>query len=281
RMIALSRSIASGDFSTRVTQFGSDELGQLGKQLNAMADIIQQDIRRIKELDRLKSEFVSIASHQLGTPLTVMRWNLEMLAQKKIGSHDKVVRESLETLIETTARMDKLIADLLSVSRIEQNKITYNPEDVSICTLTEKVVAEQKGRAEKKGILVRFECEDTIPSLRLDQARTREILTNLLSNAIKFTRIDGTALIRITRTEDTVVIEVRDNGIGIPHKDQEQMFSKFFRGSNVVKSGEYGGTGLGLYIVKRYVEGQGGTISFTSEENKGTTFTIRFPVGGG
>lgn len=276
RITRFANELRNGNLVSRITIRGSDEIAELATNLNMMADQLQHNIDALKDLDRAKSEFISIASHQLGTPITVLRWNIELLSDQLKKRTKQSARNTLTVLEQTTERMDRLVSDLLNVSRIEQKKIVYEYEEVSLCALARSCCTEIKVAAKQKSISIKLKCDKNVPVLLLDERRTRDILMNLLSNAIKFNRPKGVISIDIQSQKNNALVSVRDTGIGIPLQDQQRLFTKFFRASNLTSYSE-AGTGLGLYIVKRYTEGQGGNISFASTEGVGTVFTLSFP----
>lgn len=251
--------------------------------------IIGRDVTKEKEVDRMKTEFVSLASHQLRTPLATIRWYTEILLDHQENLIDKQ-KEQLYQIYESSLRMIKLVNALLNVSRIELGTFMIEPEDTNIIQLLRSVMDECKPQSDEKQIVIE-ETHADIPVMRVDPKLTRMIFQNLLTNAIKYTpekgkvkidiqlknnkeRIDGHQL-----SNDSLLISVSDTGYGIPKEQQDKIFTKLFRADNA-KQVDTTGTGLGLYIVKSIVDQSQGEIWFKSEENKGTTFFVALPLSG-
>ncbi len=239
---------------------------------------IERDITEDKEVEKLKSEFVSIASHQLRTPATGVKWFTELLLDNKAGELTDKQREYLKEVYHSNERMLKLINDLLNVSRIETGKkFTIEIKTTDVVELINKEVKDMLIIAEKKNIQIVK--EESIPEsymIDVDPEKFRQVLKNLLDNAIKYSNMDGKVYIGLREEADNVVFWVKDEGIGIPEAQRDRIFEKFFRADNVLKA-DTDGTGLGLYIVKAIVEAHQGNVSFETEEGKGTTFYISFP----
>ncbi len=237
---------------------------------------LQQDITARKISDTSKSEFVSLVSHQLRTPLTSIIWNLEILQDIDLR---KLPPDQISTLIGSTHRSSKRMAEtidtLMQLSNLEVGKTQPNFTQVELVTLFETVRSEQLPEYLKKEQQITIDCPATM-TLSTDPALLKEVLSNLLNNSVKYTPAKGTMTLRATRKDDQVLIEVQDTGYGILARQQDKVFSKFFRGDNV-RYIENTGNGLGLYLVKNLIELLRGTITFRSEENKGTTFIITLP----
>ncbi len=239
---------------------------------------VEEDITEIKELDRKKTEFLSIASHQLRTPLGSMRWNIEMLLEEEFGKLNQSVREIVKQIYESNLRMIALVNDFLSVSRIEQNRVFDEPQLTDIVKLIRSVAAEIQIEAQKKSIIGELHFgKKPIPKIFIDPKRLQQVMHNLFSNAIKYNKPKGRVIVEVKKFDSIIQISVTDTGIGIPKKEQNKIFSKYFRADNAVRT-ENDGTGLGLFIVKSYVEAWGGKIWFKSKANKGTRFTFTLPL---
>jgi PAS domain S-box-containing protein len=237
---------------------------------------IEEDITDRKRLDKAKSEFVSLASHQLRTPLTAMRLTLETILSDTELHLDIRHTELLQHALEYGIRMADIIHSMLTVSHIEAGRVSLVLSDINFCEFLREVIAEQGPVAAIKKVGVSLDCSGGI-TLRSDAKLLREIVANLLSNSIKYSEPEGKVKIRVSSTEDFVSISVSDDGYGIPARDQNRVFQKFFRGENIVhKSTD--GTGLGLYLVHSLTTLLGGNVAFQSEENHGTTFTVLLPL---
>jgi signal transduction histidine kinase len=235
---------------------------------------ITQGFEKLAEASRMKSEFVSIVSHQLRSPLTNLKWTLDLLLNNDIG--DKRV-EYYKILKDNSLRMEELIDNLLIVSKIEQGKFPAKKEELSVGEL---IVAAAKGLeqfAQGAGIKVTLDIQTDLPRAMLDKFQLGLILDNLLNNAIRYTKKQGEVAIKLLKKRGKFLCIVKDNGIGIPKEDQKFIFQKFFRASNAQQY-QTQGTGLGLYIAKRIAGSSGGKIGFSSQENKGSTFWFTLPI---
>ena len=242
-----------------------------------IAFIITNSFERLAEANRLKSEFVSIASHQLRTPISNMKWSLETLMSGRLGKVEEKELEYFSILKENVDRMGSLVSDLLTVSRIEAAKLSFKKESFSLKDLVEKIIKENKPWILASNSEVKTYYQENLPSIFSDKKMIANVINNLLANAIHYTKGRGKITIRIFQQGKDVYFEIKDNGIGIPEKDQKYIFQKFFRASNAL-SQETQGTGLGLYIAKSLIEKLGGKIGFRSKEGEGTTFWFKIPT---
>lgn len=235
------------------------------------------DITKQKEIDKAKSEFVSLASHQLRTPISAMRWNAELLALDHPETFSESQKEHIDKIVKNLERMDILVGDFLNVSKLELGTLTANLAPVPLEPLVDTVIDEQAGRIKNKHITVKKDLDGSVPTINSDANLLHMVVGNLVSNAAKYTRENGSITIATKLTAGKVAISIADTGMGIPQAEQENLFTKLFRASNA-KAEVADGTGLGLYIVKEVVEVLGGTIAFVSEEGVGTTFTVTLPT---
>lgn len=242
---------------------------------------IHQDITRRHELDRAKTDFISIASHQLNTPLSAMKWFLQMLLEGKAGNLTAKQKDMVQNAYDSNDRMTSLVRSLLNVSRVESGRILIHPEKISLVELIEDVIKEMKPVFAHNHQKIVFKHPEQVPKISLDPALMRHVFSNLLSNSNKYSPDKETITVKLSMKSDPdlVVVSVTDQGYGIPKKDLENIFEKFFRGDNVRKL-QVDGSGLGLYLVKSIVDSSGGEIALESEENKGTTITVTFPLSG-
>jgi len=249
-----------------------------GKPIGATQ--IFRDITLEQEVDRMKSEFISLASHQLRTPLSAIKTYSHMLSDGLMGPLHKDQLKALETIISASNRMNELISTLLNITRIETGTIAVTFKTVNVCELVSELMPELTLMAHNKSITLKIKQPPKIERSRLriisDSLIIKEVVTNLASNAIKYTPDNGKVEIIIRPGTKDVRVSVKDSGWGIPLHSQDQVFSKFFRAHNIVKK-ETTGTGLGLYLVKGLLDAVGGTIWFNSKEGKGTNFTFTLP----
>ena len=238
---------------------------------------LHRDITDRKRLEKAKSEFVSLASHQLRTPLTAIKWIIEAFAKGKVGKLSPQQEDLIGDAEKCAANMTETIATMLTISRIEAGRQTFDITDVSICDLFKEIHEMQKPLIAKRKHSVTISCNDPL-HIQTDSGLLKEITGNLLSNAVKYTPEGGEIQLIAEKADDRhIVIRIKDNGLGIPKEDRDRIFTKFFRASNVVHK-QTEGTGLGLYLVHSLVEMMGGSIVFESEENNGTEFIITLPL---
>jgi len=236
-----------------------------------------RDISFEQEVDRMKSEFISLASHQLRTPLSAIQTYSNMLAAGYMGEVSSDQRAALETIINATDRMNELISTLLNITRMESGSIPVDMRPLQVGKLADEILQELALPAAEKSIKLSAKTVGNGPkAIDTDRFILKEIITNLVTNAIKYTPENGAVKVTVRLRAKNVLIHVADTGWGIPKYSQSQIFSKFFRGHNVVKR-ETSGTGLGLYLVKGLVDTIGGRIWFKSQEGKGTDFFVELP----
>ena len=235
-----------------------------------------RDITDEMEIDRRKSEFISIASHQLRSPLTGIKWLADMLRKGDLGKLEEKQQKVADQLFDANERLVVLVNELLNVSRLEVGSTKPNPVETDMRALLDGIVSDTQPVVASKGQKLDYQAGD-LPKMMIDPLLTREVVANILSNASKYSPDGSTVTLVAAREGDDVHISVADQGIGIPPADQKKMFQKFFRAENAAKS-SITGTGLGLYVVKSVVELQGGKIWFDSTVGKGTTFHVTFPV---
>lgn len=243
------------------------------------ATIIFRDVGHEQELLRLKDEFVSIVSHQLRTPASAVKWYLEAMIDNRHGNPMNEWQTSkLNQAFQSNERMIHLINDLLNVSRIDSNRVELR---ITSCKLQEVIDAEIEELAHfanAHNVSIENTIADTIPSVDIDVDKVREVVVNALTNAIKYTK-SGHHTVRVSAQEqgDKVVFTVQDEGIGIPKKDLNHMFEKFYRADNAIES-QTEGSGLGLYIARQIVQLHGGEMTIASVEDEGTTITFSLPI---
>jgi signal transduction histidine kinase len=231
-----------------------------------------------KHAEQMKSDFVSFVTHQLRTPLSGVKWMLE-LAVDSMGNPENT-EDALSYIRDaqmSTARLIGLVNDLLDISRLERGKLEITRETVRFQDLTREVLDEMRPMAFEKAQSVSVDAAETVPAIEADRQLLRQVLINLTSNAVKYTPSGGRIKIRIHNDDSFVYWEIEDNGIGIPKADQRKLFEKFFRAGNVAVV-ETEGTGLGLCLVRLIVERLGGTVGCESREGSGSTFKFSIPI---
>ena len=243
------------------------------------AVILFRDATEEKRIDQAKTEFVSLASHQLRTPLSAINWYAEMLLDGDAGKVSREQKKYLEEIYFSSQRMVALVNALLNVSRIELGTFMVSPEPSDLPAIIQSVLSELSFLIKGKGMKVEERYDKNLSLVNVDRQLIRIVLQNLLSNSAKYTPAKGKISISLDKKENDVLITVSDSGYGIPASQQMKVFTKLFRADNV-REKDTDGTGLGLYIVKSIVEHSGGRIWFVSRENSGTTFFVQLPLGG-
>lgn len=237
------------------------------------------DITKEKEIDREKTEFVSLASHQLKTPVGAISWNLEMLKTGDYGPLNEQQQEVVSEMYTMNQRMIELINGLLNISRIELGVFIIEPTPTNFVAICEEVLNEMEPRLISKGHHLTKRYDENLTEVNADSKLLRIVFQNLISNAIKYTPDRGEVGVAIEVEDGEVLITVSNNGAAIPEADKPRIFTKLFRASNAQEQDPHG-NGLGLYLVKEIVMNAGGRIWFDSIAGKGTTFYVSFPLSG-
>jgi len=250
---------------TLVLEEAINELEKTKKELDV-------SLAKEKELNEMKSRFVSMASHEFRTPLTTMMSSLSLVTRYSERNDPDNMTKHVGKIKKSIINLTDILNDFLSVSKLEEGKIENVPEEINLRQFLSEIISEMQGMlAEKQTITQEYSGKEIT---RLDPKILRNILFNLLSNAIKFSPEEAVIELSATTNEQTITISVKDHGIGISEKDQQNLFERFFRGSNAT---HIQGTGLGLNIVARYVDLMNGSITIDSAQNKGTTVTLSIP----
>jgi PAS domain S-box-containing protein len=257
-----------------------ERLLQAEQEARALAEAAQRDLfaqnERLRELDRLKDEFIALISHELRTPLTSIRGYTELLLDGEAGDLTDDQRQFLGVVERNSHRLLHLVGDLLFLAQLEAGKLSLEIGELDLAAVASESVETARPQAEAKGITLTL-ATGPVPSLAGDRARIAQLLDNLVSNAVKFTPEGGRVDVRVRRHEDQAILEVRDSGMGIPPEEQELLFERFFRTSTATEQAIQG-TGLGLAISKAIVEAHSGRIAVSSDEGAGTTFRVTLPL---
>lgn len=248
------------------------------EELAHLALGLERANRDLKKLDQAKSEFLSIASHQLRTPLTAMRGYLSMLIKGDFGPLSEKTRKVVLEVYQASLRLLKLSNDLLNVSRIESGKSVLNYQQVSIGDLISSVVEEMKVEINNKNLSLELKIEEDLPLMEIDAGKIRQVLLNLVDNAIKYTEKGGLTIEAVELDNGKIMVKVSDTGIGLDKKDIAKLFQSFSRG-RAGNSLHASGAGLGLYVARKFIDQHGGRIWVNSPgKGKGSTFFIELPI---
>lgn len=235
-----------------------------------------RDLTAEIENDKLKSDFISIASHQLRTPLSAINMYTRMLQGGMAGELSEAQQPYVDAVLQSVERMNALIDTLLNITRIEAGGISIKIQTVHPEVLSQEMLSEFIPSAQEKSITLTHDIPSHVTPLRTDGLLVKEVCANLLSNALKYTPKGGTVHFELSETEAEVRWMVHDTGYGIPAGEQKNIFLKFFRAENITQK-DVSGTGLGLYLIKNIVESLGGELWFDSVENQGSTFYFSLP----
>lgn len=244
-------------------------------------DVLQATVRDITQevkIDQMKTDFINIAVHQLKTPLTALKWAVEMLSEASSARKPEET-QAINDIADVTRGLTELVKSLLNITRIESGRLTIDPKPTDLAALAVGVIRENTAAAAKKKQHIAFTSEDGLPVISVDPLLIREVYKNLLTNAIKYSPLGAQIEVRLEKKGEELISLIKDNGYGIPLSDQKRIYDKFFRASNIVGKSEEG-TGLGLYFAKQIVEVSGGRIWLESTEDVGTTFYFSLPLVG-
>ncbi len=239
--------------------------------------VVFRDITHEREIEEIRTDLISIASHQLRTPLSEIKGLISLLVDNVAGPLNIGQKEYMDLLTVANERMINLVNDLLNISRIEQGRIQLNFQKVSLGVLTAEICKSLEITAKQRQQSLGLSIDQNLPMVLADPEKTKEIISNLVENALKYTRAKGTIAVRVTANTNGCWVLVKDNGVGIPKAKQKDLFQKFSRVENPL-SQKTTGTGLGLYTVKQLVEKQNGLIWVESDEGKGSTFGFMLPI---
>lgn len=238
--------------------------------------IVTRSFERLAEANQMKSQFISIATHQLRSPLSNLRWAIELLVSGKL-TNEKKQAEYFSLLKENIKRMQNSISDLLIVSRIEAARLPIKEEKISLKELTESLISEYNSFARASNVEIALDVQKDLPKISSDPFQLNLVVDNLLDNAIRYTENKGKIEISVVKKNKNIHFSIKDNGVGIPEEEQSFIFTKFFRSKKIAEH-QTQGSGLGLYMSKAIIQRLKGKIGFKSKEGKGSTFWFSLPI---
>jgi signal transduction histidine kinase len=257
-----------------------EEIEQFNVTLQNKIDSATKELRtsneKLKALDEAKDEFVSMASHQLRTPLTSIKGYLSMVIDGDAGEISPTQKDMLGQAFFSSQRMVYIISDLLNVSRLKTGKFLIEPTPVYLPKIVQEEIDQLRDGAKSKDLTIEFVQPETFSRMMLDLMKTKQVIMNFMDNAIYYTPAGGKIQVALKETKKSIEFTVTDNGIGVPKEQQYKLFTKFYRAENARKT-RPDGTGLGLFMAKKVIVAQGGSLVFKSKENKGSTFGFSFP----
>lgn len=270
RYSKIAQKVADGDLNQKIEHTSDDEIGRFGDVFNTM-------VTNLREFDRLKSDFISVAAHQLRTPLSGVKWVLKLLLDGDLGMITPDQVQMVKRGYDTNEKMIQLVNDLLNVSRIENGKFGYDLKQNDFGKLLTALIENSELATKERSISIKLEKKFDPGVFVFDAEKLLIALQNIVDNAIKYTLPNGQVTITTEQQGDYLQIKIRDTGVGIPKDEIHKLFSKFFRATNVIHL-QTDGSGLGLFIVKNIIMRHGGQIWVDSVEGKGTTFTLIVPL---
>ncbi|MDB5175465.1 MAG: Sensor protein resE [Candidatus Saccharibacteria bacterium] len=247
----------------------------LQEKVNDATRKLRRTNEKLKEMDETKDDFISMASHQLRTPLTSVKGYLSMVLEEDAGKVTPMQREMLGQAFFSSQRMVYLIADLLNVSRLKTGKFIIDPVPVNLDEIVHQELNQLEETAAARELTLQYDKPVNFPTLMLDETKTRQVIMNFVDNAIYYTPAGGHIVVKLLETPTTVELRVEDNGIGVPKHEQPHLFTKFYRAGNA-RQARPDGTGLGLFMAKKVIIAQSGSLIFESQEGKGSTFGFTF-----
>lgn len=257
-----------------------DEIQNFNLTLQQKVDDATHKLRttneKLKQLDQTKDDFISMASHQLRTPLTSVKGYVSMVLEGDAGKITKQQEKLLEQAFVSSQRMVYLIADLLNVSRLRTGKFVIEAKPTNLADVVSGEIEQLVETAKGRNLELEYKKPKTFPVLNLDETKTRQNIMNFVDNAIYYTPAGGKITVNLIDKPESVELTVVDNGLGVPKHEQQHLFTKFYRAQNAKKA-RPDGTGLGLFMAKKVIVAQGGAVIFSSQEGKGSTFGFSFP----
>jgi heavy metal sensor kinase len=265
-MSAAAASISASNLSRRI------DVAEVDSELGKLASILNEMFARLQTAFARQVRFTADASHELRTPLAIIHARAELTLTRPRGAEE--YREALETCLRASRRMRSLVDGLLTLARADAGKLELKPQPLDLGALVRETVTLLEPLAEEKNVTLSVNAPSV--TMRADSDRLAQVVTNLTANAIHYNRPGGNVWVTLEATESEAVLTVTDTGVGIPEEDRPHLFERFYR-VDKARSREEGGNGLGLAICHSIVEALGGSIGFTTEVDRGTTFTVRLP----
>lgn len=267
--------ISAGNLEQQIRVKGRDEIASLGASVNKMAESLKANIAQLQEVDKVKSEFMMITSHNLRTPLTIINGYLDNM--NLVMNDSEKLMNALTRIGASVKRLETFAEDVLTISRFELGDAEFQTDIVKLGKFMSRITTEFAPTADIKNLSFVTDIQDPETEIKISTPYVRGALWNLLDNAAKFTKDGGSIRVSTKKSGDWIEIEVSDTGIGISAAELPKLFTKFHRGTSTLTY-DYEGTGIGLYSSKVMIEKHGGTIIASSIEGQGSTFTVRLPL---
>ncbi|MEF8880159.1 MAG: HAMP domain-containing sensor histidine kinase [Candidatus Thermoplasmatota archaeon] len=271
------KKIGEGNYeNARIDIKRKDEVGQLAEAFNDTTNALAKTEEEKNMIDTAKTRFLSITSHELRSPMTPMKAQLQMLEEGYFGDLNEKQKESLHMIIRNAERLDKIISDFLEISRIESARLKFDFEETDLTNTIQETVNFMEGFAKEKKIKLKTDIDD-LPTIEVDPDRVNQVLRNLIHNAIKFSGYDSEIKVSAELKDDHILFSVEDHGAGMTPEDQIRVFEPFYQ-IDKASHRRHGGTGLGLAICRGIVESQNGKIWVESKVGEGSTFYFTVPL---
>lgn len=257
------------------------EVRELNANLEQRVTAATKELRvsnsQLQKLDEAKDEFISMASHQLRTPLTSIKGYISMMLEGDLGELTDEQKHVLREAFMSSERMVRLIGDFLNVSRLQTGRFVVEKRPLDLALLVEREIEGLTQHASARGLNFKYTKPKNIPLLELDENKIQQVVMNFADNALYYSKENGTVTVTLKKVDDCVELRVIDTGIGVPRDEQAELFNKFFRATNARRA-RPDGTGVGLFLAKKVIHDHGGSLIFESEEGKGSTFGFRLPL---
>jgi len=248
------------------------------EEAKVIIEKLDKENQKLKELNAMRTDLISLNAHQLRTSLSAIKWILKMFLDNDYGDLTQEQRDIFIKTNESNERAIELVSQMLAANKSEELDVNYKFEKTNILDLIRKIVFEFQAEAYRSNIQIIFESPtENFPPVLIDQDRIRIVFQNLMENAIRYNKIFGKIYVSIKKIDDKLQIAVKDTGIGISTENEDKIFEKFFRAKNAIKV-SYTGTGLGLFNSKKIIEKHNGDMWFESKENEGSTFYFTVPL---
>jgi signal transduction histidine kinase len=275
QLAGAARRLGEGDLGVRVERRGVEEVGVVAGSFNRMASEVETLVEGLRELDAMKSQFVSSVSHELRTPLTSIKGYVEMLAADEVGPLNEEQQEYVTIALRNVARLQRIIDDLLTLSRIDAGRLELELEPLDVGSVLGDVREFLEPLSSERHVPIDVKAGPPL-TVAADRVRLVQALGNLVGNAVKFSPAGEPVLVRALRDDGQALVEVHDSGVGIPADEIPALMERFYRAST---AGTVEGTGLGLAISREIIDLHHGRIEVESEEGVGSTFRVRLPLG--
>ena len=249
----------------------------LKQKVEAATKELKESNRQLQKLDEAKNDFISMASHQLRTPVTSIKGYLDMMLEGDLGKISPTQRAVLREAFSSSERMVRLISDFLNVSRLQTGKFMIDKQLTDLSQIIDDEVSLLNVVADQRNIKLVKKVDKKLPKTMMDVEKIRQVVMNMIDNAIYYSKPNSKVMVGAVKNGEFVEFTVKDTGIGVPKSEQKDLFSKFFRGTNARKK-RPDGTGVGLFLARKAVLSHGGEMIFLSEEGKGSTFGFRLPI---